>query len=122
MLRFEPNQQLIGRATGGLRALPVGDASASLEDPSLLRDVNPRAPVVLASLLRGTLDGVGAGEPLAAAVNGRIAAVGRSFSASDGMRFSLLVPPARLRKGGNRVSIYRVVGRGSRLQMQRLGP
>ena len=122
VLRFEPNQQLIGRATGGLRALPVGDGSASLEDQSLLRDVNPRAPVVLASLLRGTLDGVGEGEPLAAAVNGRIAAVGRSFSASDGTRFSLLVPPERLRKGVNRVSIYRVVGRGSRLRMQRLGP
>lgn len=122
VLRFMPNQQLIGRATGALRALPAGDASASLEDPDLLRDVNPRAPVVLASLLRGTLDGVSAGQPLAAGVNGRIAAVGQSFSANDGMRFSLLVPPERLREGANRVSIYRVVGRGSRLRLQRLGP
>jgi hypothetical protein len=122
VLRFLPNQQLIGRPTGGVRALPIGDGSASLEDPGRLRDVDPRAPVVLASLLRGTLDGVPAGTPLAAGVNGRIAAVGRSFAASDGMRFSLLVPPGRLRDGLNRVDIYRVVGGGKRLRLQRLGP
>ncbi len=122
VLRFMPNQRLIGHRTGTLRGLPVGDGSASLDDPGRLRDVDPKAPVVLGSLLRGTLGGVDAGQPLAAAVNGRIAAVGRSFSASDGVRFSLLVPPERLREGANRVSIYRVVGRGSRLRLQRLGP
>jgi hypothetical protein len=122
VLRLRPNQSLIGRRVNTLRALPAGDGSASLEDPGLLRDVRPRAPVVLASLLRGTLDGVGAGEPLAAAVNGRIAAVGRSFAANDGTRFSLLVPPGRLRAGANRVDIYRVAGRANRLRTQRLGP
>jgi hypothetical protein len=122
VLRLRPNQSLIGRRVDALRALPAGEGSASLEDSGLLRNVRPRAPVVLASLLRGTLDGVGAGEPLAAAVNGRIAAVGRSFAASDGTRFSLLVPPRRLRAGANRADIYRVAGRANRLRIQRLGP
>jgi hypothetical protein len=75
---------------------------------------------VLGSLLRGTLSGVDAGTPLAAAVNGRIAAVGRSFSASDGMRFSLLVPPGRLRTGPNHVELFEVLGH-RRLRLQRLG-
>ena len=121
VLRFLPNQELIGRRVSSIATADEPAGSASLDDPSRLRDVNPRAPVVLASLLRGSLSGVGAGTPLAAAVDGRIAAVGRSFSATDGMRFSLLVPPGRLRRGDNAVELYRVLP-GPRLSLQRLAP
>ncbi len=120
VLRFGPNQQLIGRSVAGLPAAAPGGASASLEDAARLRDVNPAAPVVLASLLRGMLDGGRPGEALAAAVNGRVAAVGRSFAATDGDRFSLLVPPGRLRRGANRVELYRVRGSGARARLQEL--
>ena len=121
VLRFGPNPQLIGRPVAGLSVAPAGQASASLEDPGKLRDVNPRAPVVLASLVRGTLSGVGPGTALAAAVNGRIAAVGRSFAANDGDRFSLLAPPGRFREGPNQVELYRVLRAGARTRLQRLG-
>jgi len=96
-------------------------AHVVLEDAQRLREVDPRAPVVLASLLRGTIDDGSPGEALAAAVDGRIAAVGRSYSAGGSVRYSLLVPPRFLRSGPNRVQIYRVLG-GSVPRLQSLEP
>jgi hypothetical protein len=122
VLRLGPHPQLAGRPVGSLRVLPTGGASASLEDPERLRDAEPRAPVVLVSLLRGSVSGGSPGEALAAAVDGRIAAVGRSFAAAGNEDFSLLVPPRYFRKGVNRVVIYRVLGAGSRLRLQPLSP
>jgi Sulfatase len=122
VLRFRPHPELVGRSASGLATTPAGAESASLEDANRLRDVNPRAPVVLASLLRGSISGARPGEALAAAVNGRIGAVGTSFADPTGVHFSLLVPPHFLRRGVNRVELYRVLGSGSALRLQSLGP
>ena len=122
MLRFRPHPDLVGQRVSGLAKAAAGATRASLEDAERLRDVDPRAPVVLASLLRGTIEGGEPGEALAAAVNGRIAAVGPSFAAQGSERFSLLVPPRHFRPGTNRVELYRVLGAGPRLRVQPLGP
>jgi hypothetical protein len=122
VLRFGPNPELVGRAAASLPSSAPGDASAALDDPGRLRDVAPRAAVVLASLLRGSISGAGPGEALAAAVNGRIGAVGRSYSALGDVRYSLLVPPRFLRWGANRVELYRVLGTGASIRLQPLGP
>ena len=94
----------------------------SIDDESRLRDVDPRAPTVLASLLRGTISNGDPGEPLAVAINGRLAAVGRSFSSAGSEAYSLLIPPHYLRSGANRAEVYRVLGSGSSIRLQRLGP
>ena len=73
-------------------------------------------------MLRGAIVGGEPGEALVAAVNGRIAAVGTSFSAAGSVRYSLLIPPRYLRKGANRVEVYRVLGNGNSLRLQSLGP
>ncbi len=122
VLRFGPHPELVGRPVGTLSASPPDDASASLDEAGNLRDVNPRAPVVLASLLRGGISDADPGVALAAAVNGRVAAVGRSYAAHGDVRYSLLVPPRFLRRGANRVELYRVVGSGPSISLQPLGP
>ncbi len=122
VLRFQPHPELIGRTAVSLPVSPASDGSVSIEEQARLRDVDPGAPVVLASLLRGAIAGGEPGEALVAAVNGRIAAVGTSFSAAGSVRYSLLIPPRYLRKGANRVEVYRVLGNGNSLRLQSLGP
>jgi hypothetical protein len=122
VLRFMPNGAMVGRPATSLPRVAPGGESASLEDPERLRDVDPRSPVLLASLLRGTIDGGQPGEALAAAVDGRIAAVGRSYSSAGTNVFSLLVPPRFLREGGDKVQIYAVRGSGPALRLAPLGP
>jgi hypothetical protein len=120
VLRFEPHPELLGRSLASLRAAPAGDSSTSIDEQARLRHVDPGAPVVLASLLRGTIAGGKPGEALAAGVNGRIAAVGRSYAAAGSLRYSLLIPPRYFRTGANRVEVYRVLGSGSSIRLQRL--
>jgi hypothetical protein len=122
VLRFRPHPELIGRPVGSLPVSGAGAASASIDEQKRLRDVDPRAPTVLASLERGTIAGVRPGAALAVAVNGRISAVGRSYSAAGVIRYSLLVPPGDFGPGDNRAEIYQVLGSGSSIRLRPLGP
>lgn len=60
------------------------------------------------ALLAGTVSGPGsaAGRGIAVAVNGRIAAVSRTFGESGTVRFSVLVPDSALRAGANRAELF----------------
>lgn len=122
VMRFAPNADLVGRPLVSLPAVAPGGVSASLDDAERLRDVHPDAPVLLASLLRGPVSGGYDGLPLAAAVNGRVAAVGRAFESAGSVRYSLLVPPRFFRRGQNEVTIHRVLGSGAGTRLQLLGP
>ncbi|HEY8640218.1 MAG TPA: sulfatase-like hydrolase/transferase [Solirubrobacterales bacterium] len=122
VLRFRPHPELVSQAVRTLAVTTEAGPTASIDDAARLRDADPQAPVVLASLLRGAIVGGEPGEALVAAVNGRIAAVGTSFSAAGSVRYSLLIPPRYLRKGANRVEVYRVLGNGNSLRLQSLGP
>jgi hypothetical protein len=122
VLRFGPNPELVGRAVAALPATSESGESVRLDDPSLLRAVRPRAAYVPASLLRGSIAGAAPGEALAVAVDGTIAAVGRSFEEQGATRFSIVVPPRYFRPGSNRVVLYRVHGGGAAARLERLGP
>ena len=122
VIRFRPHRELVGMPVAKLATVPPSGTSACLDDPERLRDVDPRAPVVLASLLRGSISGGRPGEALALAVNGQVAAVGRSFASAGSVRYSLLVPPRYLRPDANRVELYRVLGTGPGVRLQPLGP
>ncbi|MGH2981360.1 MAG: sulfatase-like hydrolase/transferase [Solirubrobacterales bacterium] len=122
VMRFVPNAELVGRPLASLPVVAPGEASASLDDSERLRDVDPRAAILLASLLRGSISGGRDGLPLAAAVNDRVAAVGRAFESAGSVRYSLLVPPRFFRRGQNQATIHRVLGSGSSIRLQPLGP
>jgi hypothetical protein len=113
-----PNADLIGRAPTAPARGSSGAVGlrARFWGPRRFLDVDARGHRVPASII-GWLDGrAKVGRDLAVAVNGRIAAVGKSFHAigSHGMNFSLLAPESAFRQGFNDVRLYEV-GRGSEL-------
>ncbi len=110
-----PGRALLGAQT---RALPLaaGTGSAEIEDPERFRSGRSAE-----TLLRGSLDGVAAEAPLAVAVNGTVAATGRSFDYEGQTRFSILFPPAALRPGINVIELYEVRGSAGRPRLALLG-
>ena len=118
--RIGPHRELLGRRLGRLPAARSSPVRARLANAELLEDVD-RADPILPTRVAGRLTG-GTGElrDLALAVNGRIAAVGRSFRLRRRTPefFSLIVPESGLRAGRNRVELFEVGGDGS---LHRLG-
>jgi hypothetical protein len=113
VFRIGPNRQLLGTIVQPVPAAGRGRARFAI--PHALRRVRPRAAVVptlaAGSIIKGSSRG---GRDLALAVNGRVAAVGRSFHlAGDRAEwFSLDFPESRLRKGSNSMTLYEVTGGG----------
>jgi hypothetical protein len=109
--RIGPRRQLLGRRTVDPAGPAVGAPRARFAVPRDLSRVNPRAREV-PTLAAGRLAGGSAsgGRDIALSVNGRIAAVGRSFHLA-GRRtewFALNLPPSALRKGRNTMMLYAV--------------
>ena len=103
-----PHPELIGRTVG---ELPPGDASADINGAGAYSSVHLRSDFLPAQL-SGTIHdadhpGVTA---LAAALNGRIVAVGQSFrlAGDDAERFSIMLPEGAFREGRNRVDLLSV--------------
>ncbi len=73
---FAPGGQasMLGRRAAALTRAPAIPASAALDPPGLLDDVDPGARV-LPALIEGTVKGVAPGSPLVVALNGTIRAV-----------------------------------------------
>jgi len=109
--RLGPNQQLIGRSVASLSA---GSASGSttIKFPNLYSHMNPASGVSQIYLI-GDTNGVAANQPLAAAVDGKIVAVGQSFNSPSGVQFSIILPPASLRGSHALVQLYSVSGGSS---------
>lgn len=109
LFRSGPHPELIGRRPAARRLDAAG--GSRLANANLLRNVNPAAKL-LPTRFTGRLTGGARAtkRDLAAAVNGRIAAVGRSFYLRGDQRewFSLMVPEESLTKGRNRVRLYEV--------------
>jgi hypothetical protein len=108
-----PYAALVGRKLADVQRL-AGHPSTRIDHQSQLRRVEPRARFVPAELT-GTLPSgrPGGGRPLAISVNGRIAAVGRTFSlaGSRAESFAVIVPDWALRRGANDVRAFEVVPR-----------
>ena len=118
--RIGPHPELLGRSIEHAR-LGRGSVRAQVANGRLMKDVDPRERI-LPSRVVGRLRGSSRGEvrDLAVALNGRIAAVGRSFWLR-GRRsefFSVMVPETSLHPGRNRVDVLEVRRGGS---LARLG-
>jgi len=111
--RIGPNRSLLGRRAA---ALDIGPAAvrAQVHPPGLVRRLPHRRTKVIPTLVTGELAGAAPGDTrdLALAVNGRIAAVGRSFHLvhPDHEYFSLLLPERALHAGANRLELFEVRG------------
>jgi hypothetical protein len=106
--RNGPNQGLIGKQVS---SLPTGssNAKAKVDNGSLYGKLAPGSginPIYFS----GTIDGAGAGVPLAAAVNGKVVAVGESFQAPGDTRFAIILPPDSLTGSHARVQLFSVSG------------
>jgi hypothetical protein len=118
---------LVGRSLSDLvdpgLATAVG-FTATLEHPSLLDDVDPRGDFVPAYLEGGIRapEPLGAPIHLAVALNGRIAAVTRTFDhRGRNLRFAVLVPETALRRGRNLVEVAVIrTGDGTRTWLERV--
>ena len=109
--RVGPHLELLGRRVSGLRVRPSATGKVEIEGRSLLSAVDPDSGF-LPSYLEGRLTG---GLPprleLAIAINGKVAAVTRSFRQHGQVRFAALVPEGALRPGANDVAVFEIDGR-----------
>jgi hypothetical protein len=116
--RIGPNRGLLGRRVSRTpRILPDRVAARFLEParPAVVRMGARALPTLVAGrVVTGSSTG---GRDTALAVNGRIAAVGRTFhmAGSPTEWFALGLPESALRRGRNAMTLYEVVG-GSRLK------
>jgi hypothetical protein len=99
---FGPFSELIGRPA------PEGaELDFTLADAELYESVDPGA-LALPGLVRGEVGGdVGADEAIAVAVNGTIAAVGRTYEIGGGTYVSVIVPRSAFRPGANEIRVIR---------------
>jgi Sulfatase len=113
-----PNRGLIGRDVAGIARAAGSAGRGTIARGGLYLNVRRSSGVVPAQIA-GTLEG-GTWTPreLAVAVNGEIAAVGRSFRLAGraSESFAFMVPEEELRDGHNRVEVFEVVG-GRRLRL-----
>jgi hypothetical protein len=112
LFRIGPHLELIGRTVAGL---PHAPATADINGADAYSSVHLRSDFLPAQLT-GTIHPAGGPRPrdLAAALNGRIVAVGQSFTlaGNNAENFSILLPEGALREGHNRVQLLSVTGDG----------
>ncbi len=78
----------------------------ALDDPALFSAVDTAAPEA-PGLAAGKIISAAPG-PVALAVNGRIAATGRSWRQGGDTRFALMVARRALRDGANKLALYAI--------------
>ena len=109
--RIGPNRSLLGRRAAPLTS-GFAAVGAQVHPPGLVRRVPRGRSEVAPTLVTGELTGAlpGSVRDLAVAVNGRVAAVSRSFHLMhpEHEYFSLLFPESALRKGVNRLELFEV--------------
>jgi hypothetical protein len=113
LFEIGPYPALVGERLTDVERLG-GRVSNKIDQAPELRRVDPRSGFVPAELT-GTLPRgrPGGGRPVAIAVNGRIAAVGRTFTlaGSRAESFAVIVPDWALRRGPNTVRAFQIVPR-----------
>ena len=112
LYRIGPNQNLIGKTVTSLPKATTS-ASAKLDNSELYSRLQPGLGVKQI-YLTGSISGANAGLPLAAAVNGTIAAVGQSVSTPRGIRVTIILPPESLPGKSAKVELFAVSG-GNRI-------
>jgi hypothetical protein len=113
-----PHPDLVGREVDGLVAAGAGDSTFELYGSTRYDPDGPVLPMRIA----GELEGVAGSEDVAVAVNGRVAAVTRSFSFLGDTLISALLPESAFRPGQNRVRVYLVRESGAGLRLEAAAP
>jgi hypothetical protein len=113
-------RRLVGTSVSTLAATTAPGVAAHVDEVGsrLLRHY-PRRSAFVPSPLEGTLSGVHPGQAVAAAVNGRIAAVSVAYRNPGGgpVRFALLAPESAFRAGRNSVRIFVLGGSPSHVRL-----
>ena len=119
LYRLGPNQDLIGRQVSSLQ---VGSTAAKAKIlSSELYKPQRRGNGILQIYLAGSIEGAPAQTPLAAAVNGKIVAVGQTFDTVSGVRFAIVLPPESLKGSKVRVQLFSVSGGTTLAQVASVG-
>jgi Sulfatase len=120
-----PNHDLIGEPLTSLRltAAPHAAGSVNAEIRGLLAKVQLSSDFLPANIT-GVVSGVGLrrGLPVALALNGRVAAVGRT-AMLDGdahLYFTFMAAPRFFREGANRARVFLVTGRGRNRRLEQV--
>jgi Sulfatase len=101
---------LIGRSVEELSLLTQGSATVTVADAPSIAAAHPSADL-FPSLLMGTVEGLsGRRAIIAAAINGRIAALTRTSYVGGEARFSCLLSPAFFEAPPNRLELFEVLG------------
>jgi hypothetical protein len=113
-----PRPELLGRPVDGLIAAAAGGPTFESYGTSDYDPDSPFAPV----RVYGQIHGAPPGEDVAIAVNGRIAAVTRSFEHDGETLVTAVTPEDAYRPGENSVRLYVVVGSGEDTTLSVLAP
>ena len=113
-----PNRGLIGRDVSGVARVAGSARRGAIAGGGLFANVRRSSGVVPTQIAGLLHDGSGEPRDVAVAVNGEIAAVGRSFRLADRPResFAFMVPEEALHDGYNTVEVFEVLG-GRRLRL-----
>jgi hypothetical protein len=122
---YGPRRDLVGRRVAGLGVRPAGE-TAHVVDAGEYGEVDPASGFVPAHVVGRIEPGrLGGGRVIAAALNGSIAATGRTFTLAghDDEQFSLLLPERDFRAGANSLQLLVLGGTppASRLYRLRCG-
>jgi hypothetical protein len=116
-----PERSILGRSLSRLRVVGAGSASAEIDaKPLALLHSLPKGSRFYPSQVTGRVSGVGAGRPVAIAVNGRIAGTSTTIDSAGAIRFSILVPEELLHVGRNPVRVFAVSGTGTGITLAQL--
>ena len=116
-----PRPELVGRSLATLRTNGTARFRVEFDAGQVYSSVTPGAsevPVYVTGRVTGSSRH---GEAVAIAVNGRIAAVTRSYRSGGDLRVGALVPESAFRKGANDVEALAVIGSGTETQLARAG-
>jgi len=116
-----PAPSILGRFVSRLRVVGAGSASAAIDSKplGLLRSL-PKGSRFYPSQVTGRVSGLGAGRPVAIAVNGRIAGTSTTIDSAGAIQFSILVPEELLHPGRNPVRVFAVSGTGAGVTLAQL--
>ena len=107
--RAGPDGELVGRSVASLPGQVSPVASVTLAEPEDFDEVDPKASFVPGAI-RARFSGLGAGERVAFAINGRVAATTSTYEGPDGVRAFVVVPPSAFRPGSNSVEVLSIAG------------
>jgi hypothetical protein len=126
LYRIGPHDELVGRRVAGLPLVRAAGshARATIDEAADLRNVEPASGFIPGQITGKIEPGrAGGGRAVALALNGTIAATGRTFSLEGTEateNFELMVRESALRPGANSAQLFELVERAGEVTLRRL--